>query len=156
MPSLTRRRALQIVGAASVSGLAGCTALTQESSEKARFGELTVTNYDSRQYTVHVVVLEGNELVYWDSKQTTPAEDGQLGGAEFEGHPTDPGDYVLHARLDGQSRSESKQLEFSDYEASCLGININIGNLSDERAGELSIWKATNPRLCKDRSTGSQ
>jgi len=155
MPPLTRCRALQLAGMASVGGLAGCVTSDEESSEPSRLAELTVSNHDPRQYTVHVVVLEDGEPVYWDSKQASPAEDGQLGGATFEGYPTEPGHYVLHARLDDQPESEWKRFDFAEYDTPCLGLNIAIGDATDGRVGELSIWYTTSPRVCEKGTTES-
>jgi hypothetical protein len=103
-----------------------------------------------------VLLLVDGEPVYWASKEATPTEDGTLGGAVFEGYPTEPGDYVLHAHIDSQPRSEWECFDFAEYDVSCLGILIVIGDLNGARPGDVSIWKTTNPHKCKEERAASR
>jgi hypothetical protein len=156
MPSLTRRTALRSGGAILAGGLTGCTEFDQESSRTPRLGELVVVNYDSRSHMVHVLLLVDGDPVYWASKEATPREDGMLGGAVFEGYPTEPGNYVLHVRIDNQRRSEWARFDFGEYDVSCLGIQIAIGDLNGTHPGDVSIWKTTNPHECREERAASR
>lgn len=156
MSRLSRRGLLRIAGGAGLAGLAGCTVLSDESSKTPRFGYLSVGNYDLRSYTVHVVVLESSEPVYWRTREATAGSEaptsGEVspGGVELEGYPTDPGNYELHVRLDGDPRSAWRTLDFGEYDVSCIGVSIRIGYRGSANAGELSIWTGTNPRICEE------
>jgi hypothetical protein len=142
---------LGALGAASTVGIAGC--LVGDEPVTPRFGGLTVLNHDPREYLVHVVVLEDDAPVYWATERATAATDTSTGGAVFEGYPTDPGEYVLHARLAGQPRDEWVEIDFAEFEVECLTVSLQIGEFgnSDER-GDLSLWRSANPRGC-DGST---
>ncbi|KAB1197777.1 MULTISPECIES: hypothetical protein [Haloferax] len=149
MVSLTRREALRLGGVALTGGLAGCTADSKESSQVPRLGELDVLNYDPTPHTVHVVLLDDSEPVYWASEDVPPAKNGELGGAEFVDFPTEPGAYVLHVRADDQPTSEWEQFDFGEYGVDCLGIQIKIGHVDQTAASDVSIWKTTNARVCE-------
>lgn len=156
MPSLTRRALLRLGGVTLAGGLAGCNALDQQSSKTPQLGDLTVTNHDPQPHTVHVLLLDNGEPVYWASKEATPATDGALGGARFEEFPTKPGNYVLHVRINSQRESKWERLDFSKYDVSCIGIMIAIGDINQTNPGDVSIWKTTNPHECEDEKTTHQ
>lgn len=156
MSPLTRRTLLRLGGVTFAGGLAGCNAFGQQSSKTPRLGELAVTNYDPRPHTVHVLLLDDGEPVYWASTQVSPAEDGALGGARFEEFPTEPRNYVLHVRADSQPQAKWESFDFSEYEVSCLGIKIAIGDDNQTDTGDVSIWKTTNPNVCEEEKTTSR
>lgn len=154
MPSTTRRRVLGLVTTAGVSGLAGCNAV--EESPASRLGELSVANHDTREHRVHLVLLESGDSVYWRSKRVSAATEDELGGAVFEGYPTDSGEYELHVRRDGDPRSEWAAFDFADHDAPCLGLSVQIGDTTDERTGEVSVWYTTNPRVCEAETADAE
>lgn len=148
----SRRRVLAAAASLPAVGAAGC--LAGDPAVTPRFGGLSVLNYDPEPYTVHVVVLEGGSPVYWASERATAATAREdPGGAVFEGYPTDPGEYVLHARLAGQPRDEWVEIDFAEFDAECLTVRLQIGEFAGgAERGELSLWRSTNPREC-DGST---
>jgi hypothetical protein len=150
-PSLSRRSVLAALGSASVAATAGC--LAGDEPVTPRLGGPTVLNHDPKAYTVDVVVLDGGEPIYWAAERATAATGTTAGGAVFEGYPTDPSQYVLHARLEGQPRDEWVDIDFAAFDAACLTVSLQIGEFgnSDER-GDLSLWRSANPRGC-DGST---
>lgn len=152
MSSFTRRKALQFSGVCLALGVAGCTETGWNTSEESRLAELHVGNWDSESYTVYVLLVEDDEPVYWDMMEVEPADGSHLGSGEFDGFPTDPGDYVLYVWRDDQSRSEWTQLDFNELDRSCLNLTIFIGQRG-RSAGEISIISST--RCPGDESTSS-
>jgi hypothetical protein len=142
------------------------------SSSPPQLGQIDATNYDGDPHTVHVLLLEGSEPVYWASKRVPAASDGVLGSVTFEGFPTDRGEYVLHVRSDERERSEWEEFDVAAYDASCLGIQIEIGGTEGvddtgtatatntgtaQRAGTdpgaVSIWYTTDSQVCASGTT---
>jgi len=68
---------------------------------------------------------------------------------EFDGFPTDPGNYVLYVWRDDQPRSEWTQVDFSESDRSCLNLTIFIGYRS---AGEITVLSSTR---CPDHESTS-
>lgn len=152
MASWARRRLLASLGTASVVATAGC--LAGDASSPPRFSRLTAVNHDPRAYTVRVVVLAGEEPVYWAAEQATAATATTAGGAVFDGYPTTPGEYVLHARLADRPRDEWVALDFADFDTECLAVSLSIGeHRTDDSDGELSLWYSTNPTECDDAAS---
>ena len=151
MAERTRRDMLRLAGGASLFGLAGCGAIGNESSTTPQFGSLWVQNFDHRPHTVHVMIREGGDVVYWRTKEATAASESQeSGGVVFEEYPTEPGEYELFVRLDDGRRSEWRTFDFGEFDASCIGLTIQIGSYGGDNPGELSIWYTTNPWECRD------
>lgn len=139
MGSVTRRRAVRVLGACLVGGSAGCTAFGRDAREFPELYRLRASNSDTRPHTVHVVLLEDGEPVYWDSGDLQPREDGVVDSVTFEGYPTDAAPYVLHARIDEQPRSEWRTVEFATFDQPCLSLDLEIGDEEPGAAGELSV-----------------
>lgn len=144
-------------GSAIIAGLSGCTAFARGGTEST-LGHITVSNLDFRSHTVSVLILDGEEPVYSaevDASAAKPEEDDSSevaisGGGSFEGVPTEVGDHVLYAWRDRQPTSEWKQFDFSEVDASCLGLDIEIGSVAESRRGEVSIWYTTDTNACED------
>lgn len=156
MYSLTRRTLLRLGGVALAGVLAGCNTLEQQFSTPPQLGKLSVINYDPRPHTVHVLLLDDGEPVYWDSKEVNPAEDGEHGGTHFTKLPTAPSNYVLQVRADSHPDSKWEHFDFSEYDASCISIKISVGDAEQTDAGDVSIWKSTNPYECEEERTASE
>lgn len=161
MSGPTRRRALQLCSVALAGGAAGCAASIRDSSVDPTLGELDASNYDFSSYTVSVLVLDGDEPVYSEEKEiesaepeeSDPSDVARTGWATFEGFPTDVGDYVLYAWRDDQPPSEWAEFDFREWDTPCLGLSIQIGDLTGSRPGEVSIWYTTNPERCPAETT---
>ena len=148
MPSQFRRSLLRAAGLAMAGSLAGCAMTGQQSSPPPQLGSLDVLDFDPGAYTIHALLLDDESPVYWATERVIAADGNDVGGAVFEDYPKEPGEYVLHVRLDGTPRSTWEQFEFAEYDASCLGLSVHIGG-EDVDAGSLSIWKTRNPRECE-------
>lgn len=160
MSPRSRRRLLQIGGTALTSGLAGCLGALQDSSgsQTTELAELSIQNEDTRSHTVHVLVLQDREPVYWDSQPVAAGsvEDGsqssfeQVGTASFQGFPTELQECVLCARVDDQPLSERNRRDLSNYDVSCLQLVFTL-EPNDRAAGTtLSILEGTDPELCEN------
>jgi len=138
----SRRAVLRSAAVALTGGVAGCSGV----STSPRLGALGVTNYDTQPHDVHVLLLR-EEPVYWASKRVPAAEDGVLGTAVFDGYPTGVEPSRLLARLDGESLSAAERFDFSEYDADCLGLQIQIGD--EARPPELTIWYTAGSEPCE-------
>jgi hypothetical protein len=144
-----RRTILRGVGTALLGGIAGCAGSPLGNSPQ--LGHLDVTNYDDREHTVHVLLLESAEPTYWASTRVPPADDDGLGTATFEGYPADARPDRLLARLDGESLSAAERFEFGEYDADCLGLQIEVGG--DRTPPDLSIWYTAGSDPCERTGT---
>jgi len=139
----SRRAVLHGTGVALAGGVAGCVGL----GGSPRLGQLGATNYDTRPHVVHALLFEGDDLVYWMSERVPAAEDGVLGTALFEGYPSGLEPSRLLVRLDGQSLSAADRFDFAEYDADCLGLQVEIDD--EGRPPELSVWYTTGPESCE-------
>ncbi|MFC7202427.1 hypothetical protein ACFQJC_02795 [Haloferax namakaokahaiae] len=146
MDSLTRRRLLHLGSVALMGGVAGCSSAAEP--PHPTLGELDVVNFDSTSYTVHVLLFRAGDVVYWASEPVEPATDHTLGGARFDGYPTESIDELV-VRRDDQPKPEWERFDLTEYETDCLGFSIHIGDVDRRNPGEVSIWKTTNPRECE-------
>jgi hypothetical protein len=151
----TRREILRVAGGVGAAGIAGCSTLGSDDGDDGtqRLGELSASNFRPEPRTVHVVVLDDDEPTYWRSERVPAAVDDDPGGVAFEDHPTDPGDTVLHARVEGYPRSEWEQYDFVAAGSGCLGLQLRIGDFVGDRPSELSIWKTRSSRVCDETTT---
>jgi hypothetical protein len=145
----SRRALLRAASAAVVGGLSGCAALDGRPSGPTppRLGELRATNYDTEPHTVHVLLTADGDPAYWRSKRADAADADTLGGATFEGYPTDRGPYELHARIDDRPLAEAARFDVTDYEASCVGLRIAVGE-ADGTGSDVRIWYTTDSAVC--------
>jgi hypothetical protein len=153
MSPLARRRALQLVGAAFTAGLAGCSAFGERSSPTLRLGRLVVTNYDHRPHTVHVLFLTDDSPVYWASKGVSAGDEAGPGSARFEDYPTEPGDSVFHVRTDSRPKSGWERFDFGERTASCVALDIGIGDVNGTSPGDVTIWETNNEHECGGMTT---
>lgn len=107
MSPISRRKTLQIVGAALATSLVGCTSIVGQSG--ATLQVIRVVNEREEPHTVHLIVEHDDEIAYWtalDLPAATTREDGveEVNGTAIENEwPDEPGRIVIHARLDDQS-----------------------------------------------------
>lgn len=97
-------------------------------------------------HAVEVLLEDGGDPVYRVATRC-PARDGQLGGHVFEGYPTEPGAYVLHVGVDDRPRSEWERLDLGEYDASCLGVIVDIGR---EGSDLVDVLVTTDANGCDD------
>lgn len=145
---LSRRALLHGAGVSLVGSVTGCAGL----GTTPQLGQLGVTNYDTRSHAVHVLLFEGESLVYWTSKRVPPAEGDVLGTAVFEGYPSEPDPGRLLVRLDGQSLVAAERFDFAEYDVDCLGLQLEIGE--EGRSPELSIWYTAGSDVCEAADDG--
>lgn len=115
-----------------------------------------VTNYDRRPHTVHVLILDDGNPVYWASKRVPAGDETSPGSVRFEGYPTEPGDSVLHVRTDSQPKSGRERLDFGERTASCIGLDIGIGDVNGTSPGDVTIWETNNEHECDGIPTTEQ
>ncbi|SDQ35631.1 hypothetical protein [Natronobacterium texcoconense] len=143
MSPYTRRRALAL----SVPlALGGC--LGRESAVDTRIeGHIPVANYDDESHVVHATIVGGDESVY-ERALEVPAADGEgenenPGEAVFEEIPTEPGEYVLHARRSDQSEEQQRTLDLREYDFECVEVMVRIGEpFREDLESTLSIWRS--------------
>lgn len=145
----TRRAVLRSAAPALLGGLAGCSGAVFGNSPQ--LGSLGVTNYDARPHTVHVLLIESDDPLYWASTRVPPADEDGLGTATFEGYPSDARPDRLLARLNGESLSAAERFDFGAYDADCLGLRIQVGD--DRSPPRLSIWYTAGPDPCEATGT---
>jgi len=107
-----------------------------------------VVNHDLESHTVHSLLLKDETSVYWATKQVVPVQDSTPGTAIFEDRPAESGNYVLHVRTDIRPDSDTARFNFSEYNDSCLNLDVVIGDPDNPESSRLSIWKATNSAGC--------
>lgn len=147
MAPLTRRSVLRLGSVALAGGAAGCLGSDRQSSTASRLAEVGAVNHTPNQQTAHVMILDGDEPVYWQSRQVSAADGDSLGGARFDGLPTEPEQYVVHARIDSQSASGWERFDCGEHDVSCLSLRVHIGR---SEPTELSIWYSGDPSNCPD------
>ncbi|MFC7216221.1 hypothetical protein ACFQO4_19345 [Saliphagus sp. GCM10025334] len=154
MASLTRRKILQWGGVPFVLGASGCTSLGVGSPKEPRLTRLTVSNHDFEAHTVYALIVDDDEPVFWGAMDVEAADpdSNHIGGGGFEGYSAESGAYVLYAWRDDQPQSDWKRSDFSEYDGSCFALNIQIGTVSGDRTGEVSLWSGST--LCGDERSG--
>lgn len=157
MGHVTRRKALQFSGSAILAGLAGCSTVDSGSAPNTTLGEIEVTNLDFRRHRVSVLIIDDDEPVYsaeMDAGAAEPEGDdssdvASAGGGLFEGFPTEVEESVLYAWRDGQPIPKWKTFDFRERDASCLGLDIQIGDTDQANPGNVFIYH-TDPHACED------
>ena len=153
MSRLTRRKTLQLGGAVLATGLAGCSAFEEE-SQTAVLGKLEAVNNDGRSHTLHVLLLDDGNPVYWDSKEVLPADESGLGFARFEGYPTEPDGYALHVRIETQPKSGWEQFDFDQPNTTCYGFLLSVGSKNGNPF--VDIWQTTGTLPCEGVRTTNE
>ncbi|SDR31452.1 hypothetical protein [Natronobacterium texcoconense] len=143
MTRITRRRALQFGSVTLGAVVAGCSSLGVGAAESTRLTGIRIKNRDPTSRAVHVLILDGDDPVYWGSEVADAYSVGEdrRDEADFEGVPTELGTHVLYAWRDDQPRDEWERFDFGDYEPSCGQLVIGIGYTDDDQ-GELTIMTA--------------
>jgi hypothetical protein len=148
MNSLTRRAALRLGSVTLASGVAGCLGFGQQSPTTTELAELGVTNRTPNPQTANIVILDGDEPVYWQTKQVPAAEGDEGGAVSFEGLPTDPADYVVHVRINSQPESEWERFDSAAYDASCLSLRVTIGLVDSADSTDVGIFYTADESAC--------
>jgi hypothetical protein len=135
--------------AAGIAGLAGCTLLeSQTGSQIPRLIGLAVLNYDDAPHTVHLQLELEGETVYRRSEQIAGSEPNDSEGALFSEYPTASEPYVLSAWCADRPKATVSILDFSSFDAECLGVTVYIGSYGvDTENPRLAIYFSTNCRL---------
>ncbi|SIS05565.1 hypothetical protein [Natronorubrum daqingense] len=138
MVGRSRRNVLRIAGVSIATVSAGCASLQNLTSGETRIEGLAIHNTDYEEYTGYVLLVDGEDPVYFDSMELEPfsEEENTAGGGLFEGYPSNPGEYTLYAWLDDQSRSEWAQFDVTERDT-CTKITIIVEG--PDREGEVKI-----------------
>ncbi|MBZ6495547.1 hypothetical protein [Natrinema longum] len=140
MSQFARRKVLQVCGVALGVVGAGCSTF-QTNTTETRIGEITVINQVAQSDTVHLLLIEDSNPIYWDSIEVEPnsGREGVVESKSVQNYPTEPGKYALYAWLDDQSRSEWEQVDLTESDSSCLDITIMVDSAENERDGLIRI-----------------
>lgn len=136
MSVLTRRRLLQVSGVSVVSVGAGCVSLQRLASDEVRLERLKVVNADSTAYTVHVMLTDEDEPVYFDSQEIESRTGDEVDAVTFNDFPEDDGAYTIYAWLDDQRPAEWSEFDVTERD-SCTRITITIGG--SDRTSDVEI-----------------
>ncbi|WP_231185289.1 hypothetical protein [Haladaptatus sp. DYF46] len=146
MSRLTRRKTLQLGGAAFTAGLAGCSAFGEQSPTPL-LGKLEAVNHDRRPHTLHALFLDDGNPVYWVSKEIPAADESGPGFARFEEYPTEPDGHALHVRVEDQPKSDWEQFDFDQPNTTCYGFLLSVG--SKNGSPFVDIWQTTGTLPCE-------
>lgn len=144
MPSRSRRFVLQ-TAAVGALGFSGCSTFGEESEpDVPRLIDLVALSFHTEPHTFHVRLELDGEIVYEDSRAVEAASPDEEEGAVFEGYPEAPEPYVLSVWLD-DTESTTRTLEFADYDADCLAVNVFYGRYGEPpENATLRLYTATN------------
>lgn len=94
------------------------------------------------QHTVHTVLQERDEIVYYSLIQATPGDKdkNEAGGGEFTDYPTDSGVYTLYAKADNQPNDTWTQATIYEWGWPCIGLSIYLGRHGSDRHEDVAIW----------------
>lgn len=136
-----RRQFLQLGGTALAAGLAGCSMLDREPADETRITELMVVNHNERRHTVHALLQDDDEVVYWSSIQATPAKKdaNRAGGGKFTGYPTSTGADELYVKADNQPNGTWTTARIDDSDVPCVHFVIHLGAQSDSQPEDVTI-----------------
>jgi len=147
------RRRVLTAAAGSLAALAGCASVlgSEKDTPTAPIYRLTVANETQAPQTVHLQLLDGEDLVYWRAVTVgAPNPDAFTTGiALAPGFPLEPGSYTLRARLDG--REEWRTLEYTDVtvdDDQCFGIVVNVVS-----ATQLGFLSSVDAAVCGSQQT---
>ena len=137
MPS--RRRYL--LATAGLVGLSGCSGLAHPlDGSGTRIDSIRVQNVHAEPHTVRVFVIEDGDPVLWETRRLDAAYEENATwhatGADLPNVPTEPGEYVVYARVDGD-RTHVLDLSTREY-GSCVRLEPEI-----DRNGSFAVEYAT-------------
>ncbi|WP_435099791.1 hypothetical protein [Halarchaeum sp. P4] len=150
MPATTRRDYLRAAAGVGVAGaLAGCSS---DDSTTPRLGDLTALNFHDEPHTVRVLMLDGEDVVYWEQTHLSAGSSDAPSGAAFAGYPTESGEYVLSARVDERAHERWARVDFAEHDAACLGLKLFVGDNRTD-GNDLSVMYTTDSGVCRDERT---
>ncbi len=134
-------------------GLAGCTSILRTFQDDPRLVELGAFNFDPEEHVVYVLLIKEGEPVYWERLALGPYDsDADSDGGAFDGYPTESGPYVLYVWRDDQARTDWQRLDFREYDTSCLGVTVMIGDPFADR-GEIHVHHHSDCRVGSETDT---
>jgi len=144
MVRVTRRRALHLGAVATLAAGAGCLNPLADDSNDLRVTQIDVTNYDATVRTIHVLLTESGEPVYYNSGELAAwdAQEGRGSGVRiWEDLPDDPGQYTLYVWRDQQPRQQWIAFDLNEEtgDISCTTIIVDIGKTEQATAGEIFV-----------------
>ena len=143
--SFPRRRFLKTAGAATATGLAGCSTFSE--GPGIRIVEITLSNLDDAAHTVEITIKESDEVVLREQAELPPAEysGGEVTAASWQrvsDLPEDPGAYVIEVTVDDGEASVFRTAELAESSGEsgpgCVDLIAEAG-----RDGSAGIWYAT-------------
>jgi len=136
--SLSRRTFLG-VAAATATGLAGCSASSEE--PQFRISSFYLMNLDDVAHTFDVTITESEEVRFEERVRLGPADGASDSEVhDFSEYPTEPGAYALDVTLDDSESPLGGVPSWSDF-AESTECAILIPQV--RRDGSAGIWYAT-------------
>ncbi|ELY52519.1 hypothetical protein [Natronolimnohabitans innermongolicus] len=117
---MNRRELVSAIGAGTAAGMAGCTALFEEDAavELLRVG---VINWTDEATAVQVRVILGEAVVEEVTYEFEPEDSGRVLDCTW---PSDPGHFVVAARLDADDEWEERDV--TDPDESCAAVHVMV------------------------------
>lgn len=131
MVSSCFRRRFLFSSVGTAVALSGCSSLgsNENTSEPFALGSIGIRNLSPTSHRVHIFVERDSEVVYWNEISVHGKQDNTAGGEVIapESLVRSEGDYVIHARLDEQTRPETFDSSVEDL-TGCHVVIIRIEN----------------------------
>lgn len=131
---------------AGLSGLAGCSAFSNEPSiTRVHLGRIDLFNDDTEQRTIEVLVERAEDIVYWSEFTLAPSGEQRIISECENNLPwSGRGKYQVHARMESNSiwvtanavKEARQQVEYTESERIKVNIYCEEGNLA------YAIWPA--------------
>lgn len=117
---MNRRTIISAMGAGSVIGLGGCTSFFDEETA-VELLDVAVINWTGETTAVHIRVHEDDELVDEVTYELEPEDEGRVLDCTW---PSEPGNFVISARLEDDDEWEKRDV--TDPDADCAAVYLSI------------------------------
>ena len=146
---VSRRRLLQASATALAAATAGCTSLVQ-STPTTEIGNVRAENYLPEPVDVQLLLTEGGDPVYWQSRTLPAATGDERVTRDFTGLPADPGRYTLRTRTRAFAEDDWETVAVADADTPCRAFIIAVGDGEDAGADYVEILSSGNENFCEE------
>lgn len=144
---VSRRRLLHGSATALAALTAGCATLGQ-STPNTEIGDVRAENYLPEPVDVQVLLTDGGDPAYWQSRTLPAASDDDRTTRDFTGLPAVPGNYTLYARTTAYSEDDWETVDVADVGTSCRAFILAVGDGADADADFVEILSSSNENHC--------
>lgn len=146
---VSRRGLLRTSAAGLVAATAGCTALSQPQAT-TEIGEVRAENYFPEPVDVQLLLTEGGDPVYWQSRTLPAATHDDRATREFTGLPADPGRYRLHTRTRAFAADDWETVAVAGADTPCRAFILAVGDGEHASADYVEILSSGNENFCEE------